>query len=72
MSLIKEVAGELAGMFIGDGRLTLAILAVIGGAAVVIGWSGLDPLVGGAALLAGSLLVLIENVGRSARPKARP
>jgi hypothetical protein len=68
MTLIKEVATELAAMFVGDARLTLAILAVIAAAAAIC-LSGLDPLVGGAALLLGSLAVLLESVRRGARPR---
>jgi hypothetical protein len=68
MNLIKEVAAELAGMFVGDSRLTLAILAVIAVAAAIC-LSGADPLIGGAALLAGSLAVLVDNVRRGAHPR---
>jgi hypothetical protein len=68
MTLIKEVATEFAAMFVGDPRLTLAILAVIAAAAAIC-LSGLDPLVGGAALLLGSLAVLLESVRRGARPR---
>jgi hypothetical protein len=68
MTLIKEVVTELAAMFVGDARLTFAILAVIAAAAVIC-LSGLDPLVGGAALLLGSLAVLLESVRHGARPR---
>ena len=69
MNLIKEVATEFAAMFVGDARLTLAILAVIAAAAAIC-LSGVDPLVGGAALLLGSLAVLVESVRRGARARA--
>ncbi|HVC56595.1 MAG TPA: hypothetical protein VND95_11600 [Stellaceae bacterium] len=72
MSLIAEIAGELAGMFVGDARLSLAILAVVGVAAALRELSGLDPLLGGAVLLVGSLAVLIESVRRSARGNRLP
>jgi hypothetical protein len=55
-------------MFVGDSRLTLAILAVIAVAAAIC-LSGADPLIGGAALLAGSLAVLVDNVRRGAHPR---
>jgi hypothetical protein len=67
MNLIREIAGEIASMFVGDARLSLAILAIVGVAAAMRGLSGLDPLLGGAVLLVGSLAVLIESVRRSAR-----
>ena len=66
MNLLKEVVGELAGMFAGDLLLSLAVLAVVAMTAV-IAWSGLDPLLGGAVLLAGSLGLLVESVRRGAR-----
>ncbi|HEX3536080.1 MAG TPA: hypothetical protein VHU15_04885 [Stellaceae bacterium] len=66
MTLIKDVAVELAGMFVGDARLTLAILAVIAAAAAIC-LSGAEPLIGGAALLLGSLAVLLDSVRRGAR-----
>lgn len=68
MTLIKEVLGELVGMFVGDTRLTLSILAVIAGAAAIC-LSGLPPLAAGGVLLAGSLAVLLDSVRRAARPR---
>jgi len=68
MNLIREVAAELAGMFVGDARLSLAILIVIAAAAAVC-LAGLPPLLGGGVLLAGSLAVLLDSVRRAARPR---
>ena len=68
MTLIKDVAAELASMFVGDARLALGIVVVIAVAAA-ISLSGL-PLAGGAVLLAGSLAVLLDSVRRAARPPA--
>ena len=65
MNLIKEILGELAGMFAGDWRLSLLILAVVAAAAGV-SLAGL-PLAGGAVLLAGSLAVLFDSVRRAAQ-----
>jgi hypothetical protein len=67
MTLLKEIAAELLGMFVGNARLTLAVLATVAGSAVVICLTGADPLIGGGMLLVGCLGLLLENVLRSAR-----
>jgi hypothetical protein len=72
MTMLKEIVAELIGMFIGDARLTLAMLTIVAGSAAWIELTRLDPLVGGAILLVGCLLLLVENVSRSARPGAKP
>ena len=66
MNLIRDVASELAGMFVGDARLSLAILIVIAAAAAVC-LAGLPPLLGGGVLLAGSLAVFFDSVRRAAQ-----
>jgi hypothetical protein len=71
MTMIKEIIAELIGMFMGDARLTLAVLAIVAGAAVLIEIAGVDPLGAGGVLLVGCLGLLIENVHRSARPEAK-
>jgi formate hydrogenlyase subunit 3/multisubunit Na+/H+ antiporter MnhD subunit len=68
MNLIKEVLTELVSMFVGDSRLSLLVLAVIAAAAAIC-LSGLPPLAGGAALLLGSLAVLLDSVRRASRPR---
>ena len=72
MTMLKEIAAELIGMFMGDARLTLAVLAVVASAAALINLASVDPLGAGAILLAGCLGLLIENVHRSARPGIKP
>jgi hypothetical protein len=67
MTMLKEIIAELIGMFMGDARLTLAVLAIVAGAAL-IKLAGVDPLGAGSLLLVGCLGLLIENVYRSARP----
>ena len=67
MALLKELLGELIGMFFAEKRLVVAILALVATAGWLIDFLDLDPLVGGAVLLFGCLLLLIENVCRSAR-----
>ena len=36
MTMLKEIIAEFIGMFMGDARLTLAILALVAGAAALI------------------------------------
>jgi hypothetical protein len=67
MTMLKELAAELIGMFVGERRLTISILAVVAAVGSLVDFIGLAPLVGGAALLFGCLVLLIESVCRSAR-----
>jgi hypothetical protein len=67
MTLLKEVAAELIGMFFGDARLALALLVLVAVSAALIGLSGLDPLVGGTVLALGCPVLLIANLGREKR-----
>jgi hypothetical protein len=66
MNLLRDVATELVAMFIGDLRLTIGILAIVAATGLSIDFVGLAPLVGGAVLLLGCPLLLIENVRRAA------
>lgn len=66
MTILKDVLAELIGMFLGDLRLSAAILGVVAVAAIMIDFGGLDPLIGGAVLLAGSLVVLVTAVRQAA------
>jgi hypothetical protein len=68
--MLREIAAEIIGMFVGDGWLTLAVLAVVGAAAAMIA-GGLAPLGAGGLLLIGCLFVLVESVRRGARPEPR-
>jgi hypothetical protein len=65
MSALSNVARELAGLFVDDGWLALAILGVVALAAI---FSALvsDPLATGAVLLLGCLGVLVANVATTA------
>lgn len=53
---------ELAGLFVDDGMLALAIAAVVAVAAVVATFVPATPLAAGAVLLAGCPAVLLINV----------
>lgn len=71
MSTLRQVAGELVGLFVEDGSLALAILAVVAGAAVLAA-AAAPPFLIGVLLVGGCLVVLVENVMRSRRQASRP
>jgi hypothetical protein len=70
MMMLKELAAELIGMFVGETRLTISVLAIVAAAGSLVDFIGLDPLLGGAGLLLGCLILLVESVCRSARAGA--
>jgi hypothetical protein len=70
MTMLKELAAELIGMFVGETRLTISVLAIVAAVGSLVDFIDLDPLLGGAALLFGCLVLLIESVCRSARAGA--
>lgn len=67
MTILKDVFAELFGMFVGDARLTAAVLVVVAIAAALIDLGGVSPLIGGGVLLVGCLIVLVSAVARAAR-----
>lgn len=69
MTILKDVLAELFSMFVGDARLSAAILAVVALAALAIDAGGAPPLLGGVLLLIGCLGVMIAAVLRTARQK---
>lgn len=69
MTMLKELAAELTGMFVGEKRLTISVLAVVAIAAALVDFIGVYPLLGGAALLLGCVILLVESVLRGARPR---
>jgi hypothetical protein len=70
MMMLKELAGELIGMFFAEKRLAVAVLAIVAVAGSLVDFAGSNPLVGGAVLLFGCLILLIESVRRAARAEA--
>jgi hypothetical protein len=70
MTMLKELAAELIGMFVGETRLTISILVIVAAVGSLVDFIDLDPLLGGVALLFGCLVLLIESVCRSARAGA--
>ena len=67
MKAVVSVFRELAGLFIDDGWLALAILAVIALAGIFSILMPDTPLAAGAILLFGCLGVLLANVARAAQ-----
>ena len=68
MTILKELAVELVGMFFAEKLFTIAVLALVAVTAALIDFVGLDHLIGGAILLFGSLIVLLASVCHAARP----
>jgi hypothetical protein len=68
MKTLVAVFREVAGLFVDDGSLALAILAVVACAGVVAALLPELPLAAGAVLLLGCLGLLVANVARAARP----
>jgi len=67
MNLLREVAGELTKMFVGDAWSTAGILAVVSVTAWLKGRGIVPPLVGGTILFLGCIAVLVTSVVLSAR-----
>jgi hypothetical protein len=70
MTILRDVFAELLGMFVGDARLSAAILAVVALAALLIEVAQVDPLIGGGVLLLGCLAVVVEAVRRASLREA--
>jgi hypothetical protein len=66
MKFLRAIAVELIAMFAGDSRLTIGVFAIVAAAGLLIGVAALEPLTGAGLLLVGCLILLIENVRRSA------
>jgi hypothetical protein len=69
MKIIRAAVAEFLGMFIDDGSLALAIVAMIALVTIGVKIAGIAPIVGGVALLLGCALLLVESVYRAARRK---
>jgi hypothetical protein len=70
MNMLRRWLGELVGLFVEDGSLALAILAVVAVAALLAA-AAAPPVLIGLLLLGGCLAVLVENVLRSRRNAPR-
>jgi len=69
MSVLRDVLSELFGMFVADARLTAAILVTVAIAAVLMRVLSLPGICGGAFLLLGCVVVLLQSVRRKAAAK---
>jgi hypothetical protein len=67
MKMLADMLRELAGLFVDDGALALAIVTIVVLAGIVAALMPGVPLVAGAILLFGCLVVLVLNVARAAR-----
>jgi uncharacterized membrane protein YdjX (TVP38/TMEM64 family) len=67
MKMLADMLRELAGLFVDDGALALAIVVIVVLAGIVAALMPGVPLVAGAILLFGCLVVLVLNVARAAR-----
>jgi ABC-type uncharacterized transport system permease subunit len=66
MSASMAVIRELAGLFVDDGALAIALLGIVALAALVATVSGV-PLAAGAILVLGCAGVLLINIARASR-----
>jgi hypothetical protein len=67
MNILREVAGGLLKMFVGDGWLTLGVLGVVSLTGLLTGSGAVPPLFGGAILFLGCIVVLISSVAAYGR-----
>ena len=65
MRLIQSICRELVGLFVDDEFLALAVLGVVGLAALSAFWLALPALVTGAVLLIGCITVLVASALRA-------
>jgi hypothetical protein len=72
MTMLTTVLRVLARLFVDDGSLALAIIAVIVLAAWVVAVEPRRPIIAGIVLLAGCLAALLGNVMRAARRLRSP
>jgi len=70
MSVIREVLEELWSMFVGDRRLTLLVLLLVGIAAAIAAFAPQYGVVAAVLILLGALAILADAVFNAAR-KAR-
>jgi uncharacterized membrane protein YdjX (TVP38/TMEM64 family) len=67
MTALATVLRELVGLFVDDGALALAIIAIVAIAGIMATLLPGAPLVAGAALLFGCLGALLVNAARAGR-----
>jgi len=62
MSMLREIAGGLLKMFVGDAWLTVGVLTVVSLTGLLMRAGAVPPVFGGAILFAGSIVVLVASV----------
>jgi hypothetical protein len=67
MSIVIDVAKELFSMFLADASLTTATLVLVALVGLIVVAMRIEPLVGGALLVAGCLAIVTEAAAREAR-----
>ena len=67
MNILREVAGGLLKMFVGDAWLTLGVLSVVSLSGLLTGSGVVPPLLGGAILFLGCIVVLVASVAVAGR-----
>jgi hypothetical protein len=67
VNMLANVLREIAGLFVDDGALALAIIAIVAAAAIAASLMPEVPLAAGAILLFGCLGVLFSNAVRAGR-----
>jgi hypothetical protein len=67
MTLLRDIARELLGMFLADARLTGKILTLVAIVAVLTESHAVRPLIGGTTLLIGSLGILVMAASQESR-----
>jgi hypothetical protein len=69
MNAIRIAFREFLGLFVDDGSLALFVILLIALVTAAVEEDWLPPLAGGAALLIGLVLLLMESVNRAARAR---
>jgi len=72
MTLLRDIAAELLGMFLADARLTIGILILVALVAALAESHTVAPLLAGGALLVGCLTILVLAAWREARRRSQP
>ena len=62
MNILREVAGGLLKMFVGDAWLTVGVLSVVSLSGLLTASGVVRPLFGGALLFLGCIVVLVASV----------
>ena len=71
MTLLRDIAKELLGMFLADARLTGAILTLVAIVTALTESHAIAALAGGASLLLGCLGILVSAAWRESRRRSK-